>query len=77
VKDKLQNWCEVVDIDVFCTSKLFYHCHCEMAKVKYGGKEINSVLHCSNNKCGITIDCDINSTRNINMVLEKMIQKVR
>jgi hypothetical protein len=47
----------------------------QMAKVKYNGKEINSVLHCSNNECGITIDCDINGTRNIFMLPEKMIQK--
>jgi hypothetical protein len=48
-----------------------------MAKVKYTGKEINSVLCCSNNKCGITVDCDINGTRNIYMLLEKMIKKER
>jgi transposase len=48
-----------------------------MAKVKFNGKEINSVLHCSNNECGITIDCDINGARNILMLLEKMIQKDR
>jgi hypothetical protein len=40
-------------------------------------KEINSVLCCSNNECGITIDCDINVTRNIFMSLEKMIQNKR
>jgi hypothetical protein len=27
-----------------------------MAKIKFNGKEINSVLRCSNNECGITID---------------------
>jgi hypothetical protein len=48
-----------------------------MAKVKYNGKEINSVLPCSNNECRITIDCDINGARNIHMLLEKMIQKER
>jgi len=48
-----------------------------MAKVKFNGKEINSVLRCSNNKCGITIDHDINGARNIFMLLEKMIQKER
>jgi len=48
-----------------------------MAKVKFNGKEINSVLHCSNNECGITIDHDITGARNIYMLLEKMIQKER
>jgi transposase len=52
-------------------------CHCEKAKVKFNEKEINSVLHCSNDECGITIDCDINGARNIYMLLEKMIQKER
>jgi hypothetical protein len=46
-----------------------------MVKVKYNGKVIDNVLHCSNNKCGITIDCVINGARNISMLLEKMIQK--
>jgi transposase len=77
VKNKLQKWCEVVDVDEFRTSKLCCHCHCEMAKIKFNGKEINSVLHCSNNECGITIDRDINGARNIFMLLEKMIQKER
>jgi transposase len=48
-----------------------------MAKVKFNGKEINSVLRCSNNECGIIIDRDINGARNIFMLLEKMIQKER
>jgi transposase len=77
VKNKLQKWCEVVYVDEFRTSKLCCHCHCEMAKVKFNGKEINSILCCSNNKCGITIDRDINGARNIFMLLEKMIQKER
>jgi hypothetical protein len=47
VKNKLQKWFEVVDVDA---SKLCCHCYCEMAKV------IHSVLCCSNNECGITID---------------------
>jgi len=41
-----------------------------MSKVKYDGKENNCVLCCSNNKCGITIDCDINGTRNIYVIGE-------
>jgi transposase len=77
VKNKLQKWCGVADIDEFCTSKLCCHCHWEMKKVKFNGKEINSVLHCSNNECGITTDHDINSARNIFMLLENMIQKER
>jgi hypothetical protein len=55
VKNKLQKWCESVDVDEFLTSKLCCHCHCEMAKVKFNEKGINSVLHCSSNECGITI----------------------
>ena len=79
VKNKLQKWSEVVDVDEFCTSKLCCYCHCEMAKVKFNGNEINinSVLHCSNNECGITIDHDINGAGNIFMLLEKKIQKER
>ena len=73
----MQKWCEVVEVDEFRTSKLCCHCHCEMAKVKYNGKEINSVLRCSNNECGITIDRDINGARNIYMLLTKMIQKAK
>jgi hypothetical protein len=57
VKNKLQKWCGVVDVDEFYTSKLCSHCCCE-GKVKYNGKEINNVLQCSNNECGITIDHD-------------------
>jgi acetolactate synthase small subunit len=75
VKNKLQKWCEVVDVDEFRTSKLCCHCHCGMAKVKFNGKEINSVLRCSNNECGI--NHDINGARYIFMLLEKMIQKER
>jgi transposase len=77
VKNKLQKWCEVVDEDEFRTSKLCCYCHCEMAKVKFNEKETNSILRCSNNECGITIDRDINGARNIFMLLEKMIQKER
>ncbi len=65
MKNKLHKWHEVVDVNEFHTSKLCCHCHCEMAKVKYNGKEINSALHCSNNEGGITIHHDINGTRNI------------
>jgi transposase len=37
----------------------------EHPKVRFGEKLINSVLYFSNNECGNTIDCDINSARNI------------
>ncbi len=77
MKNRLQKWCDVVNVDESHTSKLCGHCHCEMAKAKYNGKEINSVLCCSNNKCGITIDRDINGARNIYMLLEKISQKER
>jgi hypothetical protein len=75
VKNKLQKWCEVVDVDEFHTYKLCCYCHSVMAKVKYNGKEITSVLNYSNNKCGITIDHDINRAGNIFRLLEKVIQK--
>jgi hypothetical protein len=75
VKDKLQKMCEVVDVDKFWVSKLCCHCHSETVKVQNGGKEINSVLHCSNNKCGITIDHDVNGTRNMYVLLTKVIHK--
>ncbi len=38
-------------------------------------KEINSVLHCRNNECGITIDCDINGARNLYGLFIMMVQK--
>jgi hypothetical protein len=47
------------------------HMWCEVADVD----EFH--LHCSNNECGIAIDYDINGTRNIYILLEKMIQKER
>jgi transposase len=77
VKNKLKKWCELVDVDEFRTSKLCCHCHSEIAKVKFNGKDINSALCCSNNECRITIERDINGARNIFMLLEKMIQKER
>jgi hypothetical protein len=48
-----------------------------MAKVNSNGKENNSVLCCSNNECGISIDHHINGTRDVYTLLEKMIQKER
>jgi len=64
-------------MEEFHTSKLCCHCHCELAKVRFGEKEINNVFCCSNNVCGITIDHDIKSARNIYMLLKKMILKER
>jgi hypothetical protein len=32
VKNKLQKWCGVVDVDEFYTSKLCSHCCCEVAR---------------------------------------------
>jgi hypothetical protein len=77
IKEKLKRWCELVDVDEFRTSKLCCCCHSETAKVKFNEKEINSVLRCSNNECGITIDRDINGASNIFMLLTKMVQKER
>ena len=77
IKERLKNWCELVEVDEFRTSKLCCCCHCETAKVKYKDKAVNSVLRCSNNECGITIDRDINGAANIYMLLTKMIQKER
>ncbi len=77
IKVKLKRWCELVDVDEFWTSKLCCCCYSETAKVKFNEKEINSVLHCSNNECGITIDRDINGASNIFMLLTKMVQKER
>lgn len=79
MKDKLQEWYVLVVVDEFYTSVMccvLPFC-CEMAKVSFSEKEINSVLHCSINKCGNTIDHDMNGERNIYIVLEKMIQKER
>ncbi len=61
-------------MDEFQMSKLCCHCHCEMAKIKYNGKEVNRVLHCSKNECRITIDPEINGAKNISMVLTMMTQ---
>jgi hypothetical protein len=43
----------------------------------FGGKDTNSVLHCCNNKCGVTTEHDVNGARNTPLLLEKMIQKER
>jgi hypothetical protein len=42
-----------------------------IAKVRFRDKEIISVLHRSNNECGIAIDHDINNTRSIYKLLER------
>ena len=67
----------MVDVDEFRMSKLCCCCYSETAKVKFNKKEINSVLRCSNNECGITIDRDINGASNIYMLVTKMVQKER
>ncbi len=75
IKNKLKKWCKVIDVDEFRTSKLCCCCHHETRKVKFNNQEINSVLRCSNNECGITIDRDINGAKNIYMVFSKMLKK--
>ena len=74
IKKTLHRWCKVVDVDEFRTSKLCSCCHHTTSKVKFDGKEINSVLRCSNNECGITIDRDINGAKNIFMLFSKMLK---
>lgn len=75
IKNTLKKWCKVVDVDEFRTSKLCCCCHKETQKVKFGRSEVNSVLRCSNNECGITIDRDINGAKNILMVFSKVLKK--
>lgn len=75
IKSALKKWCKVVDVDEFRTSKLCCCCHQETTKVKFGGCQVNSVLRCSNNECGITIDRDINGAKNIFMVFSKILKK--
>ena len=73
IKKTLKKWCKVVDVDEFRTSKLCCCCsHCT-EKVCFEGKEVNSVLRCTNNECGITIDRDINGAKNIYMLFNKML----
>ena len=74
LKEELKRWCPVVSVNEFRTSKLCCCCHCETTKVKFDGKQVNSVLRCSNNECGITIDRDINGSKNIYMVFNKMLK---
>jgi len=74
IKKELKRWCKVVDVDEFRTSKLCSCCHHTTSKVKFDGKEINSVLRCSNSECGITIDRDINGSKNIFMLFERMLK---
>jgi hypothetical protein len=77
IKGNLKRLCELVDVDEFWMSKLCC-CFCnETAKVKYNDKAVNSVLRCSNNECGITIDRDIKGASNLFMLLTKMVQKYR
>jgi hypothetical protein len=74
IKKDLKRWCMVVDVDEFRTSKCCSCCHHATSKVKFDGKEINSVLRCSNNECGITVDRDINGSKNIYMLFSKMLK---
>lgn len=73
IKKTLKKWCKVIDVDEFRTSKLCCCCsHCTQ-KVCFDGKEVNSVLRCTNNECGITIDRDINGSKNIYMLFKNML----
>ncbi|NBW28745.1 MAG: hypothetical protein EBR38_09300 [Flavobacteriaceae bacterium] len=73
IKEELKRWCPVMDVDEFRTSKLCCCCHSNCKKVLFDGKEVNSVLRCTNNECGITIDRDINGSKNIFMLFNKML----
>jgi hypothetical protein len=73
IKEELKRWCHVMDVDEFRTSKLCCCCHSTCKKVLFDGKEVNSVLRCTNNECGITIDRDINGSKNIFMLFNKML----
>lgn len=60
------------------TLEEFICCSCSHCteKVRFEGKEVNSVLRCTNNECGITIDRDINGATNIYMLFKKMLNGI-
>ena len=67
---ELEKWCDTkISINEYCTSKTCYKCHGLMKKMKYGDVEVNKVLCCTNNKCGLVIDRDINASKNIYYLL--------
>lgn len=74
IKRELSKWCKVIDVDEFRTSKLCCHCHSETGKVSFNGHKVHSVLRCTNNECGITIDRDVNGANNIYMLFERMLR---
>jgi hypothetical protein len=75
LKKELQNFCTVVPVDEFRTSKLHNKCGCElvnayMLKKDKDGLErnckVHSVLYCNNNSCkGTTMNRDNNASKNI------------
>ncbi len=73
-KTLLRRWCDVVDVDEFRTSKLCCNCHHVTEKVRFDDVEVNSVLRCTNNECGTTVDRDINGAKNILALFVDMLQ---
>ena len=79
----MHNYCKVVSVDEFRSSKLHEACHCQLEPAfihkhnKRGKPEfckrvkVHSVLFCRNKSChGMTVNRDVNASRNILRLLE-------
>ncbi|RLN71990.1 hypothetical protein BBJ28_00000983 [Nothophytophthora sp. Chile5] len=77
---ELAHYCTVISIAEFRTSKVHFDCECEL-KNQYSQRQcsdgeirtqkVYSVLHCSSNGCrGITVNRDVNASRNMLRLLQ-------
>ena len=83
-KNTLKNYCEVVDVDEFKTSRIHNDCKCDTLTNQYSEvykneqvdlKKIHSILYCTNPNCkGKTMNRDENASKNILDVLVNQIE---